>query len=170
MKRLVIVTRKNAGRNEDPTYAIIDSQSVKTVGAGEERGFDGEKTKGRKRHIVTDTMGNILGVIIYAANVHDTVSGIYAAIEAFQIWPTIEKFRADKGYRGTFVHEVNGRLLMSVEIPEKSNPHEWEILPWRWIVERTIGCFNHSRRLSKDYETTTSSSLAMVQISHFHTL
>ena len=63
-------------------------------------------------------MGNILGVIIHAANIHDTVSGIHAAIEAFQSWPTIEKFCADKGYRGTFVHEVNGRLLMSVEIPE----------------------------------------------------
>ena len=115
-------------------------------------------------------MGNILGVIIHAANVHDTVAGVYAAIEAFQSRPTIEKFCADNGYRGTFVHEANGRLLMSVEIPEKTNPHEWEIPPWRRIVERTLSCFNHSRRPSKDYETSTSSALAMLQISHFHTL
>ena len=115
-------------------------------------------------------MGNILGVIIHAASIHDTVAGIYAAIEAFQSWPTIMKFRTDNGYRGTFAHEVNGRLLMSVEIPEKSNPHEWEILPWRWIVERALSWLNHSRRLSKDYETTTSSALATLQISHFHTL
>ena len=115
-------------------------------------------------------MGNILGVTIHAANIHDTVAGIDAAIEAFQNWPTIGKFCADNGYRGTFVREVNGRLLMSVEIPEKNASHAWEILPRRWIVERTLSWFHHSRRLSKDYETTTSSALAMVQISHLHTL
>ena len=76
------------------------------------------------------------------------------------------KFCGDNGYRGTFVHEVNGRLLMSVEIPEKSASHEWEVLPCRWLVERTFAWFNHSRRLSKDYKATTSSALAMVQISH----
>ena len=115
-------------------------------------------------------MGNILGVVIHAANIHDTVAGIYAAIETFQSWPTILKLGADNGYRGTFVREVNGRLLMSAEIPEKSAPHTWEILPRRWIVGRALSWFNHSRRLSKDDETTTSSALAMVQISHFHTL
>ena len=69
-------------------------------------------------------MGNILGVIIRAANLHDTVSGIHAAIEAFQSRTTIEKFCADNGYCETFVHEANGRLLMSVEIPQKSKLHE----------------------------------------------
>ena len=79
-------------------------------------------------------MGNILGVVIHAANVHDTVADIRAAIEAYQSWPAILKFCADNGYRGTFVHEVNGRLPMSAEIPEKSASHEREIPPWRRIV------------------------------------
>ena len=120
--------------------------------------------------MVTDTMGDLPGVLIHAANIHDTVAEIYAAVKAFQSWPTILKFGADNGYRGTFVQEVNERSLMSVEIPEKSVPHTWEILPRRWIVERTSSWSNHSRRLSKDYETSTSSALAMVPISHFHTL
>ena len=87
--------------------------------------------------------------MIHAANIHDTVAGIHAMVAAFQSWSTIMKFCGDNGYRGTFVHEVNGRLLMSVEIPQKSKSHEWEILPWRWLVERTFAYFNHSRRLSK---------------------
>ena len=115
-------------------------------------------------------MGNLLGVVIHAANIHDTVSGIYAAMEAYQSWPSILKFCADNGYRGTFVREMAEKLLISVDISEKIQPHTWEKLPWRWVVERTLSWFNHSRRLSKDYESATSSALAMVQISHLHTL
>ena len=91
-------------------------------------------------------------------------------MEAYQSYPSLLKLCGDNGYRGTFVHDVTGKLLISVDISEKIKPHEWEKLPWRWIVERTLSWFNHSRRLSKDYEVTTSSALAMVQISHLHTL
>lgn len=93
MKRLVIITRKNAGRNKNPTYAIIDSQSVKKVASGEERGFDGEKNE-RKKTAYRNCIrwARFLGVIIHAANIHDTVAGIHATIEAFQSWPAIMKF------------------------------------------------------------------------------
>ena len=60
--------------------------------------------------------------------------------------------------------------LLGVDIAEKIKPHEWEKLPWRWVVERTFAWLNHSRRLSKDYEITTSSAAAMVTLSHLHTL
>lgn len=73
---MVRKTRKDAGREETPSYAIIDSQSVKTVLNSENRGIDGGKTKGRKRYIVVDVMGNLLSVIVHAANIHDTKAGI----------------------------------------------------------------------------------------------
>jgi len=77
-------------RSTKPSYAIIDSQSIKTVYKGEERGFDGnKKIKGRKRHIVVDTMGNLLAIFIHAANIHDTKSGIVPAHSACLKYPAI---------------------------------------------------------------------------------
>ena len=168
---LVRMTRELAGRNPEPSYALIDSQSVKTVAASEERGYDGgKKTKGRKRHIVVDVMGNILSVVVHAANIHDTKSGVLAAKEACEKYPTIEKYCADAGYRGTFVSNMKDEFDMDVDISEKIKPHEWESLPWRWVVERTFAWLNNSRRLSKDYEILKDSAVAMVMISFIHIL
>ena len=86
------------------------------------------------------------------------------------IYLSIQKFCADAGYRGTFVADAKGQLGLDVDISEKNKPHQWEKLPWRWVVERTLSWLNHSRRLSKDYEISVSSAEAMVKISHFHTL
>ena len=85
-------------------------------------------------------------------------------------YPTIQKFCADAGYRGTFVSDVKKRLALGVDISEKIKPHSWEKLPWRLVVERTFSWLNNSRRLSKDYEFSVSSSESMVIISHLHTL
>ena len=115
-------------------------------------------------------MGNILGIIVHAANIHDTKSGISVAKVACNKYPSIEKFCADAGYRGTFVSELKSELFLDVDISEKIKPHEWQKLPWRWVVERTFAWFNHSRRLSKDYEVLTLSAATMVKISHIHTL
>ena len=82
----------------------------------------------------------------------------------------IQKFCADAGYRGTFVSDLKEQLDLDVDISEKIKPHQWEKLPWRWVVERTLSWLNHSRRLSKDYEISVSSAEAMLIISHFHTL
>lgn len=75
-KHLVKVTREKANREDNPTYAFIDSQSVKTTYAGDQLGFDGEKTKGRKRQIATDTLGCLLGMVVHRANLVDTTMGI----------------------------------------------------------------------------------------------
>ena len=115
-------------------------------------------------------MGNLLTVVVHAANIHDTKSGILAAQPAFELYPSILKFCADAGYRGTFVKEIHDLLSLDVDISEKIKPHFWEKLPWRWVVERTLGWLNHSRRLSKDFEITTVSAQSMVIISHAHTL
>ena len=115
-------------------------------------------------------MGNLLAVVIHAANIHDTKSGILPAREAFGKYPSIEKFCADAGYRKSFEEAVRGELGLGVDIAEKIKPHEWEKLPWRWVVERTLSWLNHSRRLAKDFEIAISSAIAMVRISHLHTL
>ena len=115
-------------------------------------------------------MGNLLAVVVHAANIHDTKAGIAPAKQAAERYPSIERFCADAGYRGTFVLDVDEILELGVDITEKIKPHEWEKLPWRWVVERTFAWLNNSRRLSKDYEITTSSAEAIVKISHAHTL
>ena len=115
-------------------------------------------------------MGNLRSVVVHAANIHDTKAGIYAAKQASERYPSIQRFCADAGYRGTFVSDVKEQLGMDVDISEKIKPHEWEKLPWRWVVERTLAWLNHSRRLSKDFEISIASAEALVKISHAHTL
>jgi putative transposase len=138
--------------------------------ASEERGFDGgKKVKGRKRHIVVDTMGNLLAVKVHAANIHDTVAGIVPALQAYESYPTIEKFCGDAGYRGTFEVEVFFEMALGVDISERISP-KFEVIPKRWVVERTFAWLENSRRLAKDYETSVDSAENMVRISHMHTL
>ena len=149
---------------------MIDSQSAKTTLASDDRGFDGgKKVKGRKRHIVTDTMGNLLAVVVHAANIHDTVSGINPAKKAFAKYPTIKKFCGDEGYRKTFIANVKAQLGLDVDISPKISP-PLGVSPMRWIVERTLAWANHYRRLSKDYEISTVHEENMFIISNLHIL
>ena len=128
-----------------------------------------KKVKGRKRHIVTDTMGNLLSIVVHAANIHDTKSGINPARIAFEKYTTIEKFCGDDGYRKSFEEAVNVQLGLDVDISKRIKP-EFEVIPFRWIVERTFSWANNSRRLSKDYEIKTTHEENMFMISHLHTL
>lgn len=130
----------------------------------------GEKSKGRKCHIVAGAMGNLPAVVVHATNRHDTKSGILAAREDAGTCRSIQRFCADAGQRRTFVREVGEELSLGAGISKKIRPHTWEKLPMRRVVERTFGWFNNARRLSKDYEITVASAVAMVQLSHVHTL
>ena len=129
----------------------------------------GKKVKGRKRHIVVDIMGNLLAVVVHAANIHDTKSGIMSAAKALECYPTIKKFCADAGYRKTFEADVSEKLGLCVDISARIKP-EWAVLPKRWVVERTFAWLNGFRRLAKDYEASTSSEEANVVISHLYIL
>lgn len=81
-----------------------------------------------------------------------------------KVYPSIQAFCADAGYRGTFVDEVNQQLRRRVDISEKIKPHEWEKLPWRWIVERTFAWMNAARRLAKEFEISVSIEESMIII------
>ena len=117
-----------------------------------------------------DVLGCLLSVVVHAANIHDTKGGISTAKRAYEQYPSDQKFCADAGYRGTFISDLKEQLDLDIDISEKIKPHQWEKLPWRWVVERTLSWLNHSRRLSKDYEISISSAEAMVKIFHLHTL
>ena len=116
-----------------------------------------------------DTMGNLLAVVVHAANIHDTKSGILAAREAFEKYPSIQRLCADAGYRKTFEQDVSRELGLGVDISARIKP-EWEVLPKRWIVERSLAWINNSRRLSKDYEISVQSAQAACMIAAFRTL
>ena len=143
--------RVSTNKSPEPSYAIIDSQSVKTCGAAEDKGFDGgKKVKGRKRHIVVDPMGNLLGVVVHAAHIHDTKAGIFAAQKAIEAYPSIKAFSVDAGYRKTFKQEMQEWFGLPVDISEKISG-SWQIIPKRWIVERSFAWLGWSRRLAKDF-------------------
>ena len=125
----------------------------------------GKKVKGRKRHIVTDTQGHILHVKVHAANIHDTVSGGRVFEEAVKKYPSLKGVCADAGYRKTMEEFVIKVLGKTIEISERISK-EWAILAKRWIVERTLSCLNHFRRLSKDYEISVASAENYVMIAH----
>ena len=114
-------------------------------------------------------MGNLLAVMVHAANIHDTKSGILAARETFEKYPSIRRFCADAGYRKTFEQDVSRELGLGVDISARIKP-EWEILSRRWIVERSLAWLNNSRRLCKDYEISVRSAQAVCIIAAFHTL
>ena len=160
----------SVGKTVTPTYAIIDSQSVKTTSKSEQKGFDGgKKIKGRKRHILFDTIGNLLGVIVHAANIHDTKAGIMVVDKSLQMYPTIKAISADAGYRKTFEQDVMNNHNIPVNISTKING-EWKIIAKRWVVERNFAWLNNARRLAKDFEITVLSAESFIKIAHISQL
>ena len=114
-------------------------------------------------------MGNLLAVVVHAANIHDTKSGILAARDAFEKYPSIQRFCADAGYRKTFEQDVSRELGLGVDISVRIKP-EWEVLPKRWIVERSLAWLNNSRRLSKDFEVSVCSAWFVCMMAAFRIL
>ena len=153
------------GREATPSYLLIDSQSVKTNYEGESRGFHGgKKVKGRSRQIAVDTLGLIWGVHVHAANGADTVEGCVLADLVLANIPSVKALCADAGYRGSFEDYIYEDWELPVDITQRLGDG-FEVLPKRWIVERTFAWGNGYRRLSKDYEKNSLCSEAMIQIS-----
>ena len=124
-----------------------------------------KKVKGRKRHIVTDTVGHMLHVSVHAANTHDTVAECNVFQKALGKYPSLKGVCADAGYRKTMEEFVRQILGKSIEISERIS-EKWAILPKRWVVERTFSWLNGYRRLAKDFEISISSAENYVMIAH----
>jgi putative transposase len=166
--------RRQEGRKTSPSAAIIDSQTVKTTEVGGQRGYDaGKKINGRKRHIVVDTLGLILAVVVHSASIQDydgavLVLGILGRLKAR--FNRLKVIFADSAYgRNNLpecVKDAFGWVLQTVLRPV--NVKGFVVLPKRWIVERTFAWLGRYRRHSKDYERNTASSEAMIYIAMSH--
>ncbi|WP_242470528.1 IS5 family transposase [Thiococcus pfennigii] len=160
--------REQCGRRPDPSAAIIDSQSFKgTPESAEESGFDGGKlVKGRKRHIVVDTIGCVISVDVHAANIFDGKAAPKLLEKLFLILSTIQIIWADMAYGGQALFDwVLARFHCVIDVVRKqAEASGFHVLPRRWVVERTFAWLTRSRRLSKDYERTTSSSESQVYL------
>lgn len=167
--RLRKLVRKAARRQPTPSAAILDSQSVKTTDRGGEHGYDaGKNVNGRKRHILVDTLGLLLSVVVTAASTQDRDG----ARQVLQVlaggWQRLRLIWADGSYAGElveWVRQLRERRRLKLEIVRRSEATKgFVVLPKRWIVERTFGWLNRCRRLSKDYEYLTSTSEAMIHV------
>lgn len=173
-QELVARERRRLGREPSPSVALIDSQSVKTAGPGAERGYDGnKKTKGRKRHAITDVNSLLLAVLITAANVHDATAAARMIEQAGlkERCPRLELIRADAAYQGKRLKRAAASIGCRMEISRRDkNSQGFSLEKGRWQNERFFAWLGNDRRLSKDYERNPQTSQAFIDCSMSKTL
>jgi putative transposase len=188
MRRLRRMWRERQGRAAEPTAAIIDSQSVATSTQGGPKGFDAaKKVKGRKRHLLTDTLGLLLAVAVSAASVQDRDAAAALVADGRSEAPTVELLYADAAYAGQCSRHIEASQAgLRVEIVRRSDhrktgllvqpgqellfddlkPGTFQVLPKRWVVERSNAWTTRARRLARDQERTVQSAEAWVWLTH----
>ena len=157
--------REQAGRAAEPTAAIIDAQVVKASSNVPEpsQGYDaGKRTKGRKRHIATDTPGLLLAVVITAASVQDTNGGKDLTSDLAAAHPTVTAGWVDGGYKKQFLEHAAAQGIAFEVVNKPEGQKGFAVLPRRWAVERTFGWLVLHRRLVRDFETLEERSVTMI--------
>jgi len=144
----------------------MDSQSVKCTAVPGERGYDaGKKVNGRKRHILVDTLGLLLAVVVTAASVQDRDGARLLLSRLPGGCKKLRKIWVDGGYAGRLLEWVTDHFRFSLAVVLRPREtRKFVLLPRRWVVERTFGWLNHSRRLSKSYERLTQTDQAWIYI------
>jgi putative transposase len=162
--------RQAVGRDEQPTAAIIDSQSAKATRTSGVRGYDaGKKVRLTKRHILVDTLGLLLCVVVHAANVQDRDGAKLVFERVWRKFPTIRLVWADGGYAGQLIAWLQALCGWALAIVKRSDDVKgWVLLPRRWVVERTFAWLSHCRVLARDYEHHPGTSEAWVEIGMIH--
>lgn len=165
------MVRVDARRSTEPSAAIVDSQSVKTAVPAIEKGYDGaKKIKGRKRHLATDILGLVLAVVVHSAAISERAGAKLLLRRLKPLFSSIKIFFGDGGYSGEplkqWVSDLFNALLKIVKRPRK----KFQIVKFRWVVERTFGWLNSQRRLSKDYEYLPRNSEAWIKFAAINTM
>ena len=169
-KVLHAAQRKRVGKDPQPTVAIIDSQSVKTVEeSAHPSGYDAHKNvKGRKRHLLVDALGLPLSVYVTSADAQDRVGAQRLLAGLKPLLPRLKKIWADGAYRGEklagWLKEQGEWELQIVQRSNNADTEGFTVLPHRWIVERTLGWLMRNRRLSKDYERLVQTSETFIEV------
>jgi transposase len=162
--------RETEGRHRQPSAAVLDSQSAKSAEGGEAIGYDaGKRVRGRKRHLLVDTGGLLLHRVVHSASVQDRAGARLVLHELHDRFPRLELVWVDGGY----VNVVDAGLITwartvedldVVVVPRNADVRGFQVLPRRWVVERTFGWLARCRRLARDYERKTAHAEAMIDV------